>query len=234
MYDIIENNSDFVVIYKKPDTSFHSESGAPGLFATLKVREGFPELFPVHRLDKITSGVMVMAKNAEVNRALVAAFAQREVDKFYLAISAKKPVKKQGLVKGDMAPARRGAWKLLPTTENPAVTQFFSKPFAEGGRIFLLRPRTGKTHQLRVALKSLGAPILGDSLYSGASTLGQQPADRTYLHALSLAFRLGERAYRFTALPREGFWFTTPQFLSVIADWQNPETLTWPSYRGKT
>lgn len=232
MYDIIENTADFVVIYKKPDASFHSESSAPGLFETLRGREGFPELFPVHRLDKVTSGLMVMAKNAETNRALVTAFALREVDKFYLAISAKKPLKKQGLVKGDMAPARRGAWKLLPTTENPAVTQFFSKAFAEGGRIFLLRPRTGKTHQLRVALKSLGAPILGDALYSGALTLGHQPADRTYLHAFSIAFRLGERAYRFTALPREGVWFTAPQFLSAIDDWQNPETLLWPSYRG--
>ena len=99
MYDVIVINPDFVVIYKKPDSSFHSENGEPGLFETVKQREGFSELYPVHRLDKVTSGVLVMAKTAEVNRQLVNAFSQRQIEKYYLAISNKKPIKKQGLIK---------------------------------------------------------------------------------------------------------------------------------------
>lgn len=231
MYEIIENHRNFVVIYKKPNTSFHSESGEPGVFETLKQREGFTELFPVHRLDKVTSGLLVMAKNAATNLALTQAFANREVEKFYLAISAKKPLKKQGLIKGDMAPARRGAWKLLPTHENPAITQFFNKGIGDGLRLFIVKPHTGKTHQIRVALKSLGAPILGDELYGGdhADALN----DRTYLHAFSLGFLLNGEQYRFTAMPREGEHFCAESFASAIEEWREPWLLSWPVLKTK-
>lgn len=228
MYHIIENHPDFVVIYKKPDTSFHSESGEPGLFETLKQGEGFAELFPVHRLDKVTSGLLVMAKNSATNYALTQAFANREVEKFYLAISAKKPSKKQGLIKGDMSPARRGSWKLLPTQNNPAITQFFNKGLEESRRLFIVKPHTGKTHQIRVALKSLGAPILGDQLYAGQSS-----PDRTYLHAFSLSFYLNNKHYRFTEAPREGVYFLDAAFKHGIAEWAEPWALNWPGVAGK-
>jgi len=226
MYDIVENNPEFVVIYKKPGASFHSESGEPGLFETVKQQEGFRELFPVHRLDKITSGFLVMAKMAEVNRQLTDAFSQRQVQKYYLAISTKKPNKKQGLIKGDMAPARRGAWKLLATQDNPAITQFFSKSISAGRRFFMVKPHTGKTHQIRVALKSIGAPIAGDSLYG--DSLQSESCDRCYLHAYSLAFSLGETHYRFTELPREGEFFSGDFFAAAIQEWREPWMLPWP------
>lgn len=231
MYEIIENQPDFVVIYKKPDTSFHSEAGKPGVFETLKQREGFAELFPVHRLDKVTSGLLVMAKNAATNLALTQAFANRDVEKFYLAISAKKPLKKQGLVKGDMAPARRGAWKLLPGNENPAITQFFNKGIGNGLRLFIVKPHTGKTHQIRVALKSLGAPILGDELYGGDQA--DVSIDRTYLHAFSLGFFLNGERYRFTVMPREGEYFCAESFNIAIEEWREPWLLPWPLLKTK-
>lgn len=226
MYEIVENNPDFAVIYKKPGASFHSESGEPGLFETLKQQEAFSVLFPVHRLDKVTSGLLVMAKSAEVNKLLTDAFSQRQVQKYYLAISAKKPTKKQGLIKGDMTPARRGAWKLLPSLENPAITQFFSKSLGEGRRLFLLKPHTGKTHQLRVALKSLGAPIMGDLLYGDA--IQNANCDRCYLHAYSLAFTLAGKHYRFTEVPREGEFFSDDLFRSALNEWRDPWVLAWP------
>lgn len=229
MYDIIENNRNFVVIYKKPDTSFHSESGSPGVFEILKQREGFTELFPVHRLDKVTSGLLVMAKNADTNLALTQAFARREIEKYYLAVSNKKPLKKQGLIKGDMVPARRGAWKLLTSVDNPAITQFFNKGMGDGRRLFILKPHTGKTHQLRVALKSLGAPILGDELYGGFASV-----DRTYLHAFSLAFYLDNQHYRFTVMPQEGDYFVGKDFDSAIGNWFEPWNLPWPQLKGNT
>ncbi|WP_331347099.1 TIGR01621 family pseudouridine synthase [Cellvibrio sp. UBA7661] len=230
MYDVIENNPDFVVIYKKPDSSFHSENGEPGLFETVKQREGFSELYPVHRLDKVTSGVLVMAKTAEVNRQLVNAFSQRQIEKYYLAISNKKPIKKQGLIKGDMAPSRRGAYKLLSTSETPAVTQFFSKSIAAGRRLFIIKPHTGKTHQIRVALKSIGAPIAGDFLY-GDSQLAAT-VDRCYLHAFSIAFFINGTHYRYTQMPREGDYFANESFVSAIAEWQEPWLLLWPQIAG--
>jgi tRNA pseudouridine32 synthase/23S rRNA pseudouridine746 synthase len=221
-----------MVVYKKPGTSFHSESGEPGLFETIKQIEQFPGLFPVHRLDKVTSGLLVVAKTPETNRLLNDAFSQRQVQKYYLAISAKRPNKKQGLIKGDMAPARRGAWKLLATQDNPAVTQFFSKSISAGRRLFMVKPFTGKTHQIRVALKSIGAPILGDGLYG--DSVQSEACDRCYLHAYSLAFTLGEKVYRFTEPPREGEFFCDDLFTAAMQEWRAPWLLSWPQLAGKS
>lgn len=226
VYELIENNQHFLVVYKKPNASFHSEDGVRGLFETVKQTQGLAELYPVHRLDKVTSGLLVMAKTAAANQELVNQFKNREVQKFYLAISGKKPKKKQGLIKGDMEPARRGAWKLLATNTNPAITQFFSASLGEGKRLFIVKPHTGKTHQIRVALKSIGAPILGDTLYADAASCID--IDRVYLHAFSLAFKLNGQDYRFTELPREGDFYATAEFNTAIKEFLSPWLLAWP------
>lgn len=107
------------------------------------------------------------------------AFEERTIQKFYVAITDAKPSKKMGTISGDMVKSRRSQWKLTRTNENPAITRFLSCPldFAElepgGGaarrhHAVLLRPLTGKTHQLRVALRALAAPIIGDPLYHPA------------------------------------------------------------------
>lgn len=228
-YELLDEQSDFLVLYKKPGISFHSETGEAGLFESLRQACGAASLYPVHRLDKVTSGVLLVAKSAEANRAFCEQFARRTTEKFYVALSASKPSKKQGMVKGDMQPARRGSWKLAHSQLNPAVTQFFSRGLVagndvgQGARLFVLRPYTGKTHQLRVALKSLGAPILGDSLYAGAS------ADRTYLHAYSLAFDWQGQRYRYSQLPREGELFMGQDFVSSLGNFAEPWLLPWPS-----
>lgn len=224
MYDVIAHTADFIVIYKKPGVSFHSESGSAGLFETVRQQEGLSTLYPVHRLDKITSGLLVMAKTAEANLALVEQFRLRHIEKYYFAISNKKPNKKQGSIKGDMAPARCGAWKLLNSQTNPALTQFFSKSVGEKRRLFIVKPHTGKTHQIRVALKSLGAPIMGDGLYNHG-----EGADRAYLHAYSIAFTLAGNEYRYSELPREGEYFLSPEFLVAASEFEQPWLLPWPA-----
>jgi tRNA pseudouridine32 synthase/23S rRNA pseudouridine746 synthase len=231
MYELIDETADFLVIYKKPDTSFHSESGEPGLFEFCKQQQGLSELYPVHRLDKVTSGLLVMAKTAQANIALTAAFRARKIEKYYLALSAKKPTKKQGLIKGDMAAARRGAFKLLTTQENPAITQFFSTSIAPGRRLFIVKPHTGKTHQIRVALKSIGAPIMGDLLY--ADVASNSEIDRVYLHAYSLGFELTGKQYRYTVLPREGEYFGDDYFSVGMEGWCEPWLLAWPKVAEK-
>jgi tRNA pseudouridine32 synthase/23S rRNA pseudouridine746 synthase len=84
MYELIDENADFLVIYKKPNTSFHSDSGEIGLFEYCKQQQGLSELYPVHRLDKVTSGLLLMAKTAEINNQLTAAFRARHIEKYYL------------------------------------------------------------------------------------------------------------------------------------------------------
>ena len=225
MYELIDDTAEFLVIYKYPGASFHREGEQPGLFETVKQQQALSELYPVHRLDKVTSGLLVMAKTAEANRSLVDAFSHRQVEKYYLAISKRKPRKKQGLIKGDMERTRRGAWKLTLGQNNPAVTQFFSTSAGEGERLFLVKPHTGQTHQIRVALKSIGAPILGDELYGGRDTV----ADRTYLHAFQLTFPLNGEIHRYQAMPREGEVFLQERTQVAIKIFMQPESLRWPS-----
>lgn len=220
---IIENTPDFVVVNKPPGLSVHDdELDGGGLLKAVSNIIGVDKLLPVHRLDKMTSGLIVMAKNSEANRLLADQFADRRVEKYYLAISTGKPRKKQGLIAGDMSKARRGAWKLLPTKTNPAQTQFFSYGLGEGRRLFILRPRTGKTHQIRVALKSIGAAILGDGMYAG------EKADRGYLHAYGLCFEWDGQQLGFLEKPIQGELFNSQAVTEKIEEIGEPWGLAWP------
>ncbi|MEJ2045095.1 MAG: TIGR01621 family pseudouridine synthase [Reinekea sp.] len=195
---IVFEHNDFWVVNKPPGWTVQADNQAPGVLDWFK--QTGAQAFPIHRLDKLTSGLLLVGRTVRGNRQLSQAFAERSVQKTYLAISDQKPKKKQGWIKGDMAQARRSQWKLLHSMQNPALTQFYSVSIVPGMRGFMLLPKTGKTHQLRVALKSLGAPILGDTLYGGAA------ADRMYLHAYSLAFSYNDQPFHFMVEP-DGHWF---------------------------
>ncbi|TCS44068.1 pseudouridine synthase [Reinekea marinisedimentorum] len=195
--DIIAETDGFWVINKPIGWTVQRDTDAPSVLQWLQ-RETAIKPLPVHRLDKPTSGLLLVAKTEQANRELSLAFAERTVRKTYLAVSDCKPKKKQGWVKGDMAPARRGQWKLLRTTENPALTQFSSYLLSPSLRGFVLQPKTGKTHQLRVAMKSLGAPILGDIRYGGSA------ADRVFLHAWRLEFSYHGAQYSYQQDPNPG------------------------------
>ena len=229
---IVFQNSDFVVVNKPAGLNFHSEldetytqendkkETAPGLVVVLQQLLNLPELYPVHRLDKMTSGLVIFALNKKTAQAFQVMFESHQVQKFYLALSDKKPKKKQGWIVGDMQSARRGSWKLSKSKVNPARTQFQSFSIEPGLRLYLLKPVTGKTHQLRVALKSIGAPILGDVRYADANSA--KAIDRGYLHAFALQFKLYDKRYEFVQAPVTGYAFTKPSCLSLIDSWQKP------------
>ena len=177
----------------------------------------------------MTSGLMLLATNAKAAAAFGELFSEHKVEKFYLALSDKKPKKKQGLVKGDMAKSRRGMWKLLRSHKNPAITQFFSFALSgdqQGQRLYLLKPRSGKTHQIRVALTSLGAPIIGDPLYY--PEVAKQNADRGYLHAYSLRFELFGNRYQYLLPPNQGKLFTSSEVKQQLEGLEQPWLLSWP------
>ena len=159
MYKVISDHKEFLVISKDPGVSFHKVGNDEGLHDKIKTDLNLNTLYSVHRLDKITSGLLIFAKSAGIARELSSKFRNRRVEKYYLAISDRRPRKKQGTIKGDMEKSRRGSWKLTRGNQDPAITSFFSYALGEGLRLYLLRPYTGKTHQLRVAMKSIGAPI---------------------------------------------------------------------------
>lgn len=216
--EIIFENGDYAIVCKPAGMNFHSEQTAGFVVRTSRLLAC--TLFPVHRLDKMTSGLVIFAKSPGIAREFTGMFERREIEKYYLAISLRKPKKKQGWIKGDMAKARRGDWKLLNTMKSPAITRFVSAPMREGERAFLIKPFTGKTHQIRVALKSLGAPIAGDERYANA--LEARKEDRGYLHAYALRFCYGGTRFCFTHTPREGGRFLSNTFQTALFKWQAP------------
>lgn len=234
MFKIITQTDDFIVISKGAGVNFHDEGEhGLGLFSQLKqfLQQQFntSELYPVHRLDKMTSGLLLFAKNKECATILGELFKEHKIEKYYLAISEKKPIKKQGLIKGDMAKSRRGMFKLMRTMNNPAITQFFSFNLGKSQRLYLLKPHSGKTHQLRVALNSIGVPIFGDSLYgSNQSTELKTTADRGYLHAYALRFEIFGKHYSYIEKPCEGDLFLSESFITKLKDIKNPWLLNWP------
>lgn len=215
---IIFENNDFILVHKPHNVNFHSEEEA-GFVVQISQQLGIP-LFPVHRLDKMTSGLVIFAKNSETAALFGKMFENREVEKYYLAISMRKPKKKMGWIKGDMASARRGDYKLLTTMENPAVTQFVSCALRTHERFFLIKPHTGKTHQIRVALKSLGSPIAGDERYAQADIARTE--DRGYLHAYALRFTLNNELFSFVLPPDEGERFVSEECKIQLEHWLEP------------
>ncbi len=219
---IVLTHPDFWIALKPPGLSFHDESGKAGFVSLFRQRVGGAPLYPVHRLDRLTSGLIVLARSAEAARRFGEMFASGAVEKYYLAISAQAPAKKQGCVKGVMQKGRGGCWRLTRGADGPrAITQFFS--FSAGGmRVFVVRPRTGRTHQIRVALKSLGAPILGDERYGGAA------ADRGYLHAFALRFMWAGSPVCCVVSPSIGQVFMRTAVQEVVQSLVEPWRLAWP------
>jgi len=148
------------------------------------------EVTLVHRLDRETSGVTVFARTREVAAALAAAFRDGEPEKTYLALCARPPSPPRGRI--DLAlgkdPGRAGLRRVDPAGEAAATVY---QTVRSSGRAALVeaRPETGRTHQIRVHLAHLGAPLLGDARYGGPRRVGEVAVPRVMLHARRLALR---------------------------------------------
>lgn len=220
--DIIAKGDGWLAFNKPTGASIHSEEGITGFIASAE-QQLEQKLWPVHRLDKVTSGILLVATSQTAAASLSAEFAARSVNKFYIAVSSRKPIKKQGWIKGDMEKARNGCWKLTRTLTNPAITRFISHfDPATQRRLYLLKPTTGKTHQLRVAMKSISAPIDGDQRYGG------NDAKRTFLHAYYLSFTYSGETIEICCAPAQTNSSHSASFNE--ADWPAlPETWSTPN-----
>jgi len=231
-FEIIDDQPNFIVVNKPENINFHDEGElGHGFFNQVKhwlsKNNAASELYPVHRLDKMTSGLLIFAKSNDSAQAFQQLFQQHNVQKYYLALSDKKPNKKQGLIKGDMVKSRRSTWKLLRSQHNPAISQFMSYNVGSGCRLYVVKPHSGKTHQIRVALNSIGAPIMGDVLYTPNAL---QPAlvDRGYLHAYALQFTLNHVLYEYIKVPNSGEYFLSPELNQQLTNIGKPWLLPWP------
>lgn len=154
-----------------------------------RVQAQFADALIVHRLDRDTSGLLVLARGAEMHRHLSIAFAAREVDKRYVARVAGKPEQSSGEINFPIIVnwPNRPKQHVNFATGKPSLTRYslLSHDVASHTSLLELEPVTGRTHQLRVHLSEIGHPILGDTLYGGAAT---DAAERLLLHARFLSF----------------------------------------------
>lgn len=223
-FAIVAEQPGFLVVHKGPGLDVHDCDGVPGLCSVVRSQTGLP-VFPVHRLDKPTSGLLLLATDRSMAARLAGLFRERTISKYYVALTDLKPARKQGLVCGDMARSRRGSWKLLRTCVHPARTRFLSWSVRPGLRLVVLRPLTGRTHQLRVAMKSLGSPIVGDTLYHACTA--DRP-DRLYLHAHTLRFTLDGREHVYACPPRQGELFVGTDVEGLLRKLGPLQELPWP------
>jgi tRNA pseudouridine32 synthase / 23S rRNA pseudouridine746 synthase len=149
----------------------------------LEVAHG--RLFVVHRLDKDTSGVILFARTADVHRRLNGLFESRQVEKTYLAWVLGSPQREDGVVNAALREFGSGRTGVDPRGK-PASTRWRVKRRAGEKTLLEVQPATGRRHQIRVHLYSLGHPVLGDRLYGESRPVGGAP--RLMLHALELSF----------------------------------------------
>lgn len=155
-----------------------------------RVQAEYPEALIVHRLDMATSGLMLMARNQDVQRQLSMLFEQRQIDKYYVAIVDGKLEKSGGEIELPLITdwPNRPRQKVDHGIGKPALTSYKVleyDPDHNSSRIEL-KPQTGRTHQLRVHMQAIGHTILGDRLYASEKIQGKSP--RLLLHASSLDF----------------------------------------------
>jgi 23S rRNA pseudouridine1911/1915/1917 synthase len=141
----------------------------------------------VHRLDRDTSGLLVLARSERAHAALKAMLAAREVVREYLALVEGRPPARAGPIDAPLGRDRRLRTRMSTDTDVPreAVTDFEIERSLPGATLLRVRLQTGRTHQIRAHLQAIGHPVLGDREYGRAGALG---LERQFLHAEHLSF----------------------------------------------
>jgi tRNA pseudouridine32 synthase / 23S rRNA pseudouridine746 synthase len=164
------------------------------------------KLFVVHRLDRLTSGLVLFALDADSHRVLCRQFERREIDKRYLALVAPAPADTEGTLVSTIVTARRGFMRRARAGEEglEAVTGYRVVDAARPeGALLALTPRTGRTHQIRLQLADLGSPIVGEPHYHPLDGEVARPSTRLWLHAWQIEFDhpATGRSVRIEAIP---------------------------------
>jgi 23S rRNA pseudouridine1911/1915/1917 synthase len=191
-FTIAYRDEHLIVVDKGPGVVVHPARGhreqtlaqllAPQLAGGEAERAGI-----VHRLDRDTSGLLVVARSEEAHRRLQAALAERLIEREYLALVEGRPPARSGTIEAPVGRDPRVRTRMAVGGANPreARTHFVLERALTGTSLLRLRLETGRTHQIRVHLQAIGHPVAGDPEYGTAGMLG---LERQFLHATRLAF----------------------------------------------
>jgi 23S rRNA pseudouridine1911/1915/1917 synthase len=191
--DILYEDASVIAINKPADLVVHAGAGNHSGTLVNRLVHHFEKLSQVggdlrpgivHRLDKGTSGVILVARDDASHRALAAQFSSRSVEKIYLALVHGKVQAEEGRLTSPIArdPSRRLRMTTRLDAGRPALTQYRVLRRFDKLTYLEVRIGTGRTHQIRVHLSSIGHPVAGDRLY------GAPPAARVFLHAHRIRF----------------------------------------------
>jgi 23S rRNA pseudouridine1911/1915/1917 synthase len=204
--DIVYEDEDLVIVNKPAGMVVHVGAGVRSgtlvnalLHHVGTLARAGGDLRPgiVHRLDRMTSGLVIVAKNDAALRDLSAQFKSREVRKTYIALVHGRVQADRGEIERPVGrdPRRRTRMRASGIAARQALTGFEVRRRFRHFTLLEVHPRTGRTHQIRVHLASVGHPVVGDTLYGAPSRLGAGSREetktlpRTFLHAAAIQFR---------------------------------------------
>jgi 23S rRNA pseudouridine1911/1915/1917 synthase len=234
---LLHADDDVIVLDKPAGLAVHPGAGRSTGTLAHRLLARFPEIGGVggpgrpgivHRLDRDTTGVMVVARSDRAYATLSTAFAQRRTEKSYLALvygappvagTIERPIGRHPERRQEMTVLERG---------RPALTRFRTRAALCGIALVEVDLRTGRTHQIRVHMKSIGHPLVGDPVYGEARYRGLprrerdllEPFPRPALHAWRLAFDHPDRGERVC--------FEAPPPPDLIGLWQEVTQTPWP------
>lgn len=211
--EIISETNEFILINKPAGLLTHpvaTAKNAPSVVSVLEKKMAFDKNFTdpnrggiVHRLDRDTSGLLIIAKNVSASYRFSEIFKQRRIKKKYLAIICGTPKWQTLSISKPIGRDPRNPTKMKTFGLAAKEAKTFVKIISRGEKHSLLEVEiaTGRTHQIRVHLADIGFPILGDHIYGQSNSNTQFQA----LHAFSLEFQLGSKKYSFQAKPPQTF-----------------------------
>ena len=205
---VVWEDDHLLVIDKPPGLVVHPAPGHRGttlVEVLARERPGAAEPRAVHRLDRDTSGLMLVAKGERVQRQLQAALRRREVEREYMALVAGRLGSRTGTIDAPIGRDPRRRTRISTATDKPreARTHFEVERSIHGFTLVRVRLETGRTHQIRAHFAAIGHPLAGDREYGGPGLPG---LERQFLHSTRLALVLpwsGERREWRSELPAD-------------------------------
>jgi len=215
---IIYEDQDLMVVDKPAGLTVHPAPGHYNHTLANAILAYFPEIDSgetnrpgiVHRLDKDTSGLIIIAKNNAAHMKLAGQFKSRSIKKVYVALVQGHLTPREGIIEAKIGRDPRNRKRMAVTERGrEARTEYQVIKYLNNYSLLEIRPKTGRTHQIRVHLAAIGFPIVGDTVYGAKSAY----VSRQFLHACKLSFKLP-----FSGEYREFVSEMPPDLLKALSD----------------